>query len=56
MRQGTLFRDMALAHDQVIVRVYTNETLDGEAVKGSDMGALCLLKCGLRGENHILGM
>ena len=31
-----------LAHDHVIVEVYTNETLDGEAVKGSDRGALCL--------------
>ena len=40
---------MALAHDQVIVRVYTDESLDGEAAKGSDTRALCLLKCSSAG-------
>ena len=33
-----------------IVRVYTNETLDGEAAKGSDTRALCLLMSGLQGK------
>ena len=50
MRLGTWFRDMALAHDYFIVRVYTDETLDGEAAKGSDTRALCLLQSGLQGK------
>ena len=32
-----------LAHDHVILRVYTKDTLDGEVAKCSDTRALCLL-------------